>query len=162
MLHGTAGNGTAEQVIDWWNDPASSAASAHFVVERTHVAQAARPGGGGSDRSDAGLVDVVRILDEDLYSYHGGNVNAASIGIEISNAAWSWFGVRVATEPSLAGGHGGAAGPCPAPINIGSAAHPNWVCNHARPTDTNRFVHLYPPLAVRTITNRSWTRNTQR
>jgi N-acetyl-anhydromuramyl-L-alanine amidase AmpD len=73
VLHGTAGNGTAEDVIDNWNGDGRPA-SAHFAVERAYVPQAARAAG-ASEQSDAGLVDVVRIVPEDQRSFHGGVIN---------------------------------------------------------------------------------------
>jgi N-acetyl-anhydromuramyl-L-alanine amidase AmpD len=148
VLHCTAGNGSAEDVLNWWNNPASGAASAHFIVERTHTPQVARPGGGpAADASDAGLVDVVRCLDEDVRSFHAENVNSSSIGIEIVNVGWGWYTSSNADEPSLAGRHPLAGpGACPSPTNIGTAAAPRWVCNHARPTDTNRYIRLAPAI----------------
>lgn len=143
VLHGTAGNGTAEDVVDNWNTD-GRAASAHFVVERSYVTQAVRAGG-ISEQSDAGLVDVVRVVAEDQRSFHGGVINPQSIGIEIVNCAWSWFAARgpnphhpnqPVAEPSLAGRHALAA--CPAPINTGAG----FACNHARPQDPNHLVRL--------------------
>lgn len=149
VLHCTAGNGSGEQVINWWNNPASGAASAHFVVERTWTGQAGRPplpaGVQPPDNQDTGIVDVVRVMDEDTITYHGGMVNPNSIGIEHSNVGWGWFATTPAREPTLAGRHVPLA-TCPAPINIGSVANPRWVCNHARPQDENRFIHLPQPI----------------
>jgi hypothetical protein len=149
VLHGTAGNGTAEDVIDNWNGDGRPA-SAHFAVERAYVPQAARAAG-ASEQSDAGLVDVVRIVPEDQRSFHGGVINSQSIGIEIVNCAWSWFAARgpnphhpgaVVSEPTLAGKHV-PLNTCPSPINTGGGV---MACNHARPADPNHFIRLNPAL----------------
>ena len=97
VLHNTAGNSAAEDTISYWNTggPGQTpvGAGANFVVERKLTAQAARPAGGGGDQPDTGLVDAVRIIDEDQAAYHAGNphqvpnigLNQTSVGIEISN-----------------------------------------------------------------------------
>ena len=144
VLHCTAGNNAAEGTINWWNNPISGAAGAHYIVERTTpAAQAARPAAGAApdEENDSGLVDAVRVTEEDMVVYHGGPANRNSIGIEHANVGWGWFAARVATEPSLDGRHSPVS-TCPSPINIGTAAIPRWRCNHARPLDENRYIHL--------------------
>ncbi len=145
VLHCTACNNSAEGVIGWWNNPSSGDSSAHFVVERTWVRQVARPPlPDGADKQDTNLVDVVKVMDEDTITYHAGGVNSNSIGIEIVNVAWGWYATNKGRESSLAGGH--PLSTCHGPINIGINTNPRWVCNHARPQDHNRFIHLSKPL----------------
>src|SRR5712691_10680270 len=96
VLHNTAGNSSAEDTITMWNTDNNGGpvgASANFVVERVLTAQAARPAGGAADQPDTGIVDAVRVIDEDQFAFHAGNPNnhpniglsQTSIGIEISN-----------------------------------------------------------------------------
>ena len=144
VLHCTAGNSSGEGTIGWWNNPASGVSSAHFVVERTSVAQVPRPPAGGgapADNQDTGLVDVVLVMKEDTVTYHAGVVNACSIGIEHANVGWGWYATNTTNEPSLAGKHS-PVNTCPSPINIGTVAAPRLRCNCARPQDENRYIHL--------------------
>jgi hypothetical protein len=147
VLHCTAGTGSAEAVInDWNNTPVRS--SAHFIVERSYVAQAARPAL-TAENADTPLVDVVRVVDgEDMRTYHASNLNPTSIGIEMVNLAWGWYAAGAANEPSLQGRHAPLA-TCPSPIQVGTlpTGAPHMVCNHARPQDENRYIHLAQALA---------------
>ncbi len=148
VLHCTAANHSAEQTVGWWNSPASPPASAQLVVERTAVAQAARPAPtAGADLVDTDTADAVLIMGEDTIAYHAGLINAQSIGIEIANVGWGFYLTNTTHEPSLAP----ACNPqssCPERINIaGSGQAPVWRCNCRRPADENRFIHLQQPLA---------------
>lgn len=146
VLHCTAGNNPAENTINNAWDTDGRQASAHYIIERSYVAQAARPIplGGAADANDFGdFTDALRCCHEDMISYHGGPSKETSIGIEHANVGWGWFAVasRPAAEPSFAGHHSPLSS-CPSPINVGTAANPRWRCNHGRPQDQNRFIRL--------------------
>jgi hypothetical protein len=142
VLHCTAGTGSAEAVINDWN-ATPKRSSAHFIVERSYVAQAARPAL-TAENADTPLVDIVRVVDDEkMRTFHASNLNPTSIGIEMVNLAWGWYAAGVANEPSLQGRHTPVA-TCPSPIPVGTLPNgtPHLVCNHARPQDQNRYVHL--------------------
>jgi N-acetyl-anhydromuramyl-L-alanine amidase AmpD len=124
VLHCTGANNPGENSIRWWNRPASGRASAHYVVERTTSPQTGRPplpgGTPPADNQDTNLVDVVRVMEDETITFHGGRVNSCSIGIEHANAATGWRNVNAGgriNEPSMVGGH-------------------------ARPRDLNRYIRL--------------------
>lgn len=153
VLHGTAGHGAGEDTITDWNTGSDTGgpkgASAHFVVERIFTPQAARPAGAG-DLQDTGIVDVLRVMDEDQVSFHAGNpndhpnlgLNISSVGIEIGNMSETLWNLNARDEPDGIVGHHSPLAACPAPLNIGSAAHPHFVCNHGRAADLNRWIRL--------------------
>jgi hypothetical protein len=155
VLHCTAGHGSAEGTIQDWNGTASqpptpSLSSANFIVERTLTPQAARPAGGTADHPDTGIVDVVRVIDENQTAYHAGNpnntpnegLNPTSIGIEITNLGEEMWHLNNQDEPSgIEGRHPLAQ--CPHPTDIGKGV---FRCNHGRAPDLNRWIKLPPDI----------------
>ncbi|MEM1127523.1 MAG: N-acetylmuramoyl-L-alanine amidase [Bacteroidota bacterium] len=122
VLHCTVGNRGAEDVITDWNNTAVRS-SAHFIVERNCIGQAARPGAAGGDRQDNdGFVDAVRLVEENQRSFHGGVTNYFSIGIEICNVAYVWSANLAQVD--------------------GSDNEPSIQGNPPRPLDLNRWIHL--------------------
>src|SRR5207244_487353 len=80
----TAGNGAGSVAIDTWNTNAAAVpmkySSAHFIIEmKAHRFDATNP-----------YVDVLKVTDSDMITYHGGNINDTSIGIETTNVGWDW------------------------------------------------------------------------
>src|SRR6185437_4805929 len=109
VLHNTAGNSSAENTIDYWNTGSAggpTGAGANFVVERILTAQAPRPAKTG-DQADTGLVDAIRVIDEELWSNHAGNyplvpnigLSATSFGIEIACLGEELDKVSIKFEP---------------------------------------------------------------
>jgi N-acetyl-anhydromuramyl-L-alanine amidase AmpD len=149
VLHCTAGHGSAEGTIGGWNGTGTqppSQSSANFIVERTLTPQAARPAGGTAEQPDTGIVDAVRVIDEDQTAYHAGNphntpneaLNPTSIGIEITNLGEEMWHLNNQDEPSgIAGRH--ALAQCPHPTNTGGGV---LKCNHGRAPDLNRWIKL--------------------